>query len=1119
MHIVLGRNSSGKSQWLYDRIKEKMSKERVILIVPEQYTLQAERDLIKGLNAEGIISVEVMSFNRLCYRLLEETGPLQEVPINSLGKAMVLRSILDQCSDDLMVYKDIAKRPGFVDQMSQLISEFKRAGIESRHLESRLTPGQDKTLVERKLRDISHIMMAYDDFMARGYFDEEDRLRMVLDKVEASEFLKGTYLMIDGFDSFSSQEYEIIDHLAGVVEAIYLALTLDYPIEARDSKLFERSLSTFNRLQDIMGKHDRTCNIHTSHSNDRLEDLTCFEQAFFAQPYQVHQGDIEAIELHISSDLYDEVDLLARHIIEQVRDNKRRYKDLAVVTGNIEAYGSIVKRVFDLYQIPYFLDEKVSVLHHPVIQFILSSLRALHSGFKYEDVFRVVKTDLSNLRLEESFDLENYAIAHGLRGKKWLNPIEDEGLDRQRQTLIQPLVDFQGKMKPLKTIKDQVICLYTYLVDQKIEMKLQAWIDSLKAKGAYEAVQETTQVWNTVMEIFDQLVELEGEDQKTIKEFMVILEAGFNEIQLGIIPSSLDQVSVGSIERSKHHGVQALYVLGLNDGVIPKKYSDEGLILEEEKLYLKSRGLDLETDSNQILSRDYFATYVALTKSTDLLCMSYALTDIEGKSLRPSIYVDKLKRVFPGLKATSHLLDQVKPLEAYRDKVHYNHLTQALRASADQKNYDSMWLSVLTWYGKQETWSDKIQSLKDGLFYDNQVKPMGHQAAKDLFNLPLKASVSRLENYAKCPYAHFVRYGLRPEKRKKHELQLPDIGLLFHRTLESFDEWMQDHKRTWHSLEEDEVYTIVEDLVLALVEDYNHYVFQSSHRYEYLIQKLLRVGKRAIWTLVLQIQQGDFEPYAHEIQFALQGGMKTVPPIMIGLDNGEKILLEGRIDRIDLFEKEGQQYVKIIDYKSGNQGFDLSNVYHGLQLQLMVYLNAILDNHDFFKTDLLYPAGVFYFKIDDPLVEAENLEGDKAREAILSQLKMDGMVLKDLSIAQAMDKNLKEMNKSEIIPVTLKKDRSIAAKSKVAENQEFIHLIQHINGVIKEMGQAIHDGNIEIKPFKLKSREGCQMCDYKSICQFETSFGNQYRHLASYKDEEVFEMICEREVENGPVDK
>ncbi len=606
------------------------------------------------------------------------------------------------------------------------------------------------------------------------------------------------------------------------------------------------------------------------------------------------------------------------------------------------------------------------------------------------------------------------------------------------------------------------------------------------------------------------MVELEGEDVKTIKEYIRVLDAGFSEIKLGIIPPALDQVVIGSIERSKNKKVKAMYIIGLNDGVIPKTFGDEGIILDEEKSTLKERGIDLKTDSTSIMKRDRFSTYVALSKATEKLHLSYVMSDNEGKAQRPSIYIDKLIRVFPRMKLSSHMLENHMVEEFFNPESLFKQLTENLRRYADDYKVDTIWFSILNWFENQEHWQSKVKSLKVALFHDNQILSIGKESAKELYDLPLKSSVSRLEKHAKCPFAHFVQYGLKPKDRKNYEIRLPDIGSLFHKTVELFDQRLKDNNTNWHTIERQASDHLVESIVDDLVEDYSYKIFESSNRYRYLIKKLKRVGKRSVWTLVEQVKQGEFLPYAHEIDFSLKGHQYSVPPIVIELKDGERIMLEGRIDRVDIFDLNGKKYVKIIDYKSGSQKFSLSEVYHGIQLQLMVYLDAILQNSQFFRVDTLYPAGVFYFKIDDPLLESEILKGEMTEVEILKKLKMDGMLLKDTDIAVAMDKNILENRKSDIIPFEVKKDESVSARSKAVDAEAFDELIEYVKETIAGLGEEIRDGKSKIEPIKSGTQSSCQYCDFLSICQFDTSFGNTFKTLKNLKDDEVVELVMGR---------
>jgi len=1074
-----------------------------LMIVPEQYTLQAEIELISDLDLDGIIDVEIMNFNRLCTRVISDTGDLVETEINKLGKAMVLRSILDKHAEELEVFAEVSKKTGFIDKLTTLLSEMKRVGVQTDDLKSKISSVSDH-LLEKKLSDLLTIMNHYNDFMMKGYFDEEDKLLAVIDRLKDSEVIQGAVVYYDGFDSFSNQEYLLMKEMLIHAKGSVFALALDTKGQ-RD--IYAPVLKTYKKLREIAKNLELKESMKEIQLEVKPSDLHTLKQEFFSYPYQVYEGQVSNVSLHMNNNIYDEIEGVARDILRQTRKGYR-YKDVVVMTGQIENYASVIKRVFGEYEIPYFIDEKVSVMNHPIIRFIMSSLTCINSGFKKSDVISVLKTGLTDVSEEVSDDFENHIVASGLRGNQWLGTFEEERLEEARDLLISKLMYLKDGM-PLKgTIADMTKALFKYLIEAQIPEKIESWIQYLKGENALDKVGESTQIWHIVIEIFDQLIELEGQDIKTLKEYIRILEAGFREVKLGLIPPSIDQVVIASVERSKSKSVKALYIIGLNDGLIPKKYSDEGLILDDEKILLKENGLDLETDSNSIMARDYFSTFSAVSKAEDFVRFSFALSDKEGKALRPSIYVDKLKRIFSQLEVNSHVLDTVDPLDAFNPMTHYKSVTDQVRQYADDHAIDESWFAVLAWYKKH--WPSKVDRLEDAVFYDNQMESMPRHLTKDLYHLPLTSSVSRLERFSRCPFSHFVHYGLSPRPRDEFEIRLPDIGSLFHQTLERFDALMKEEKEDWMSIEKERTFELIDRIVDELVEGFNSNILLSSHRFKYLIKKLKRVGKRAAWTLVTQVKQGEFVPYAHEIKFSTKG-FDVVPPIIVELSNGDRMMLEGQIDRIDIYEHKGKKYIKIIDYKSGSKKFSLSEVYQGLQLQLMVYMDAVLENHDYFGAEMLNPAGVFYFKIDDPLLESEILQGQMTESEILKALKMDGMLVEDLTIASAMDKGILDNRKSTVIPFELKKDDTISSRSKTLAETDFYELINHVGNTVKRIGDEITDGITRIDPVRLGTMTGCQSCDYKSICQFDQSFGNTYRNLKSYKDEEVVESIKEGE--------
>lgn len=1101
IRYIVGPSNSGKSQLLHQMIGERLGKVKQLLLVPEQYTLQAEIELINDLELEGIIDVEVMSFNRLCTRVINDTGDLIETEINSLGKAMVLRSILDKHAEELQVFSEVSKKTGFIDKLTTLLSEMKRVGVDTETLKSKLSSVGDH-LLERKLNDVMVILNYYNEFMLKGYFDEEDKLLAVISRLKDAEILNQAVVYYDGFDSFSNQEYQLIKAMIVEAKASVFALAID---TRGRNEIYSPVLRTYNKLREIAKNLDIKESMKEVLERDDSSDLNALKHEFFSYPYHVYDQEVTGVSLHMNNNLYDEIELVARDIILQTRQGYR-YKDMLVITGQIEVYASIIKRIFGEYNIPYFIDEKVSVMNHPIIKFILSSLRCINSGFKKSDVISVLKTGLTDVEESNADGLENYILANGLRGNQWLEAFEDDVLEDSREKLISKLMLLKSELPLKATIADMTKSLFKYLIETEVPEKIESWIQYLKDENALDKVGESTQIWHTVIEIFDQLIELEGQDTKTLKEYIRILEAGFREVTLGLIPPSIDQVVVGSVERSKSKSVKGLYIIGLNDGVIPKKYSDEGILLDDEKLLLKENGLDLETDSGSIIARDAFSTFSALAKAENFVRFSFALSDKEGKALRPSIYVDKLSRIFTQLEVKSHVLEGVDPLDAFNPMTHYKSVTEHLRLYADDHKIDENWFAVLAWYKKNMP--EKTARLEEAIFYDNQIESIPKNLTNKLYELPLTSSVSRLERFSRCPFSHFVHYGLKPKRRDEFELRLPDIGSLFHQSLERFDALMKEEKEDWMTIEKARTFELIDRIVDELVDGFNSNILMSSHRFKYLIKKLKRVGKRAAWTLVTQVKQGEFMPYAHEIKFSTKG-IDVVPPIMVELSNGQRMMLEGQIDRIDIYEHQGKKYIKIIDYKSGSKKFSMSEVYQGLQLQLMVYMEAVLENHDYFGAETLNPAGVFYFKIDDPLLESEILQGEMTESEILKALKMDGMLVEDLTIARAMDKGIIEDRKSSVIPFELKKDDTISSRSKTLVETDFYRLIEHVTQTVKSIGDEITDGVTKIDPIKVGTKTGCQSCDYKSICQFDQSFGNTYRNLKTLKDEEVIEKIKE----------
>lgn len=1124
LRFILGRAGSGKTYQIFKEIKDRIlsgTNNKLILLVPEQFTLQTEYDFITKMDMPGIIDLEILSFERLTYKVFSQVGGLKKVEINELGKTMILRRLFEKNSKDLILYNKASKQDGFISDFCSLIKDFKRNEITPELLRDKIDLFQENNILNKKLKDITYMYEKFNEFMKRKeYFDEEDKLDLLIQNIDKASFLEGAEIWIDGFDVFTSQEYHILEKLLEKASRLNIALTLDLDDFARDYDVFAPTRKTYDILSNKIAKNAKTSTTYVRRDLKlaKSPELVYLEGEFFSYPYKKYRDEVSSLKIFKATNPYTEVEYLASEIISLVRDKGYRWKDIAVVPSSIDEYGMIIKRVFSEYKIPYFIDEKRSILNNPIVKLILTSFDIIIRNFKYEDVFNFIKTGFTNLDKSEYEELENYVLSYGIEGDKWFDDFtygEEEYdlvfINEIRKKFIDPFVKFNDEMKKRRKVSDKTKVLFEFLMEINIEEKLEQRIQVLKEASELEQVNENTQIWNIVIEVFEQLVEMLDDTIISIKDYKKILEAGFGEYEVGILPPTIDKVLVGNLERSRSHDIKALLMIGVNDGLLPSAYREEGILTEEDKITMKQVSIQVNNDIDSRIQEERFSVYKSIAKPTEYLWVSYPIADIEGKALRPSIYIERFKRLFPNIVEFSDITkenDKNIDLISMPEST-YKYLIESLRGYLDGDNLDDIWWEVYDWYFNNNEWKEKLKNLVDGLSFDNQESYIGEEKAKALYAAPFKSSISRLEKFVNCPFSHFVNFGLKPKERKEFKIKAPDMGRLFHSSIEVFAKKLKERNVSWKDLDKEQCDNLVDMVIDELVPEFENNLLQSTHRYKYLVKKLKRISKRAAWTLTEHLRRGEFNPLKYELEFADKYNSE-IPPIIIQLPNGEEIKLEGRIDRIDMYKDSDGNYVKIIDYKSGNKKFSLSDVYYGLQIQLIVYLDAILENKDKLVKDELYPGGVFYFRIDDPLVNGGGIEEAEIENEIMKKLKLDGIILKDVKVVKAMDRDIEQNGKSMIIPATLNKSGEVGKRSSALSKEELTALIKHVRNLIAEIAIEILKGNIKIEPCKIGDFTSCKYCQYISICQFDTKFeNNSYRNIKKLTNEEVLEKIAE----------
>jgi ATP-dependent helicase/nuclease subunit B len=1134
IHYIVGRSGSGKTMEIYGQIGEALGngENRLILMVPEQFTLQAERDLIQKLNLPGILDVEVLSFSRLAHKVFNEVGGLTRTHINKQGRHMILRRLLDNLQDQLTVYRTVSRQNGFISQINDLLSDLKKHDITPQELKDKADELESSVLLAGKLKDTAIIYEAFNQYLRNKYIDSEDAINALVDRVDESSYLSGARIWLDGFDYFPPQTLRVIEKLAVMAKELTIAFTLDAKHKSQGSDLFrvhtlslqkiraiakqhnleERFTDLTNRIQqpDNNIKNTRNSNINGDVTSPEIQHL---EQELYQYPYKPYTQEVSSIQAYAGSNPESEVERLAARIISLSRERGWRFKQMTVVSGDLSVYGSIIKRVFPEYGIPYFIDEKKPVIQNPIVDLVLTSLRVIDRGYRYEDVFKLLKTGFCGLTREEVELLENYCLEYGIKGRRWKQPFELgepeyslEELNTYREQFINPFIKLESQLKKSDDIHGMITALYAHLEEISLQKQLEDWVDELKEVGRLEQAEENAQIWNIVISTFDQMVEILVDQKVSLDECYRILESGFSSLETGIIPTTLDQVLVGSVQRSKSQHVRALFVLGLNDGVLPASSRDEGLLAADERDILNQKGMEIGGYSDLLAADEKFGIYTALSKPSDFLWVSYAMSDPEGKALRPSILVDRLKKLFPQLMVSSDLLlDETKQEELVSTpESTYKYMADHMRSCADGKEDSLLWWLVYDWYSKLPEWQTRRNHLIEALFHSNQEAPLGREKAETLYSLPIRASVSRLEQYVKCPYAHFVRYGLRPAERKEYTVAAPDLGELFHRSIEGFTQRIVNEQLDWRSLDDTQCEAILEQVMDQILPEHNHGILLSTNRYKYLSKRLKRITGRAVWLLTDHMRRSKFNPIGHEISFGLKG---TYPPIEIELPDGEVMLLEGRIDRADICKVEDDVYINVIDYKSGAESFDLSDAWYGLRLQLLVYLEALLELEQRQNKGKARPGGIFYFRIDDPLIDTQERVAEAIQNEIRKKLKLNGLVLKDVNIVRCMDDNISGW--SEVLPLGISnKNDSFYQQSSVLEEEEFLALLKHVRQMAGQIGIEMLKGNIRISPTKKGKETACQYCPFSGICQFDGRLDdNEYRIIKKLERSVVIEQL------------
>jgi len=1092
MKLITGRSGTGKSTYCMNEIKkyvEEAFDKPLIYIVPEQFSFEAEKELINVIGGKGIINTQVLSFKRLAYKIFTENN----IKINQLsnsGKTMLIYFIMLKLDKDLEILKNVSKNIGLLETVVKQISEFKRYQITPEILKNLSVENE---YLKRKMHDLALIYEEYEKRISDTYIDSNDELTLLAQVLDKDTYLNGAKIWIDEFDGFTPQEFEIIRKLIKKAEVTISIISGEEEYFHLNNKNINKLKKIENQLEEIVLKEPYRF---------KNEELKHIEKNIYKIPFKQYPKEVEHIKIQMYNNLNTEIEMLAQNILKYVRKSKDiRFENIAVLTRDIDKYKNLFKMVFDLYGIPFFFDDKKDLSLQLFITLVMSLIDICITNYSYESVFTYLKTGLTNVVDENDIDLlENYILKWGIKGKTWENDfvLEDKNLEKintVRELIINPIINFKAELAGRKTVKEIVESLFKFLLNLGVYDNIQTKVNLFKQSNDVKHVtiaSEYAQVWNIFMSILDEMVDAIGEEKCSFDRFKNILKMGISNHEIGIIPPTKDKVTIGDIERTRNNNIKVLFIIGVNDGAFPRAFQNEGFLNDNERGILLEKGIEIAKDTKLLLVEENFNIYKALCVPSEELHLSYPVSDLEGKTLRPSFMITQIKKMFPKLVEESYIVN--KPQLIYSRKATFPDLLNKLRTYVDTGDIEEAWKDVYTWYSNNE--KEKLDNVLKGLYYRNTIEYQSQNMSKKLYGEKMNSSVSKLEKYVSCPFSFYLKYGLKARERDIYKLGVPDIGSFLHEIIEKFTKKVLKENIDLRTLEHEECNKIVSIIVDEVLANFRHNLFNSTGKLKRLSAKLKQLVMKTIWLITLHIKAGEFNIYGSEVEF---GKDKEYPAIEIELADGKKLSLTGKVDRVDIAETEDGKYIRIIDYKSSNKKIKLSEVYYGVQLQLLTYIDALSGNE-------FVPGGVLYLKLDDPILKTDkNISKEVVEDMIVKSLRMNGLVLSNARLIEAMDKDMG--TESNVLNLKVKKDGSYANMPTVT-SEEFEKLREHIRKTLADIGNEIMSGNIKNEPLKRKGvATACEYCEYKLICQFDKDLGNKFRYINELKDNEVLDII------------
>lgn len=1079
LKIISGRAGTGKSAAVMREIQSAVRAGRggYILLVPEQYSHEAERELCAVCGDSLSLYAEVLSFTGLARRLNAELGGGASAYLDKGGRLLCMALAAEGLYSRLKVYSAARRKAELQTMLLSAVDELKTACVTSEQLQ--LAAEECDGALSDKLSDLALVLEAYDAVVANGHADPTDRLTLLAEQIPHSSIDETNHIYIDGFTDFTAQEKRVIHAL--LLKGAQVTVCLGCDSLSGGSEIFELSRITARSLMGFA--KEKGISVETSEYTDfsgKDPALTYYSDRMFTYSSEKYGEKVENISIHAAPSLAVECEFAAAQAVKLVRETGCRWRDIAVAVRGFDDYRLTLESMFSRYGVPLYTARKTDLMSKPLPALIAGAYEIVDGGWEYGDIISYLRTGLAGLDSDECDELENYVLTWQLRGNAWtregdwrLHPDGFGGeydeaakeklrkINYLRAKAAQPLARFAEETAKADTASKQAAALAGLLQELKLADMLEKKAESLNAEGRGAAAQEYAQLWDITVSALEQCAAILGEAESDRTSFGRLFTMMLQKYDVGTIPTGLDRVTAGDFDRMRRRKIKHLIVLGASDTRLPRTEEEGGMFSADERRRLLEMDIDLGGCGDSELWREFSLIYNCLTLPSDTLCLCYPAFDAAGESQRAAFVVNRAKAML-----------ELETLSIDTAELRTNAPAPALELAAN----------ALRGGGELEAAAAKLFREEDSDRMDTLMKAsemsrgsLSGSSVKKLYGENIRLSASRIDKFANCRFAYFMQYGLKAKTREPAGFNPPEMGIFMHYILEHVAGDVME-KGGFKEVPDDEINELTDKYISDYIHDTLNDFTEKTPRFEYLFRRLIKSVRQVVSDMAAELRSSDFRPLSFELDF---GRADVMPPMKLG-DGEDSLILTGIADRVDGWVHEDKLYLRVVDYKTGYKKFSLSDVWYGMGLQMLLYLFTLGKNGDKLYGKEIVPAGVLYIPARDVMLsESVDLSDDKIESKRTDAIRRSGLLLDDEEVLHAMEHG----DEPKYLPIKFKDG---AAKGDALATAERLGLLsRHIDDTLKNMAKELKGGSIAANPYYRNQQENaCRNCDYFEACNF-----------------------------------